>query len=658
MKYSFPVSYLAVLLLFFTPDGLWSQDNPENLRLTILHTNDEHSHLLPHPVADDHPDRENPAVGGFARLGGLISQIREEKSASGEPVMLFSGGDFIGGSAFAWLSLSGLTPEVSLMQLLNYDAVVIGNHEFDYGPDHLNDYLQLAGYPGAGNANGTAILGTNIYPPEDHPLSDRGIQRSVVRELENGLKVGIFGLIGVDAEDKTAFPGEVEFRNPFEAAAEKTQKLKDEDVDLIISVNHSGVYEDSLLAEKVPDIDVIVGGHSHTTLYEPIQVGKTVIVQAGQYLEYLGRLELSWNPEDRRVDVLNGVSGNGKPFLIPVDHSIEPDPDIHEVVEFYETTLNESVNSLTDGLVTDIRQTIARAGFSLQARPPLQETNLGNYITDAMRMVTSDVTGKRVDIAVQANGAIRSPVEPGTMDWSEGEITFYDMVMSSGLGSGDDDNPGFPVVSFYLTEDEVRRAMEISLLLSKFRGNTYFLQFSGTRMKYDPDRIILLTIPFDGTPVPTRRAVHSADLYTGSGIQHSDNDGDWRPISRDSQELLHVATDYYIASFLPLVGEILPDLMVEFKDEDGNPIDLDDAVVYRNGQQLKIWQTLVEYASGFTEGEDGIPVLPAAYSSAGDRLIIDPRLPLWLWPVAGLLLIISAGAGGYFLVRRRKKQVR
>lgn len=641
-------NYLITLLILVVSviscENLFSQP-AENVKITILHTNDEHSHLLPHPVSNYETGREYSARGGFAYVAALINRIRNEKSETGEPVLLFSGGDIIGGSVFAWLSLQGLAPELNLMHLIGYDGLVIGNHEFDYGPEQLNNYLRAAGYPHANEYS--TLLGTNIHPPGDHPLAEAGINRTTTIELENGLRIGVFGLIGDDAVDKTAFPGLVEFSDPVESARSAVGELQEAGVDMIIAVSHSGVNEDRVLALEISGIDVIVGGHSHTPLTEPVVEGSTVIVQAGSNLEYLGVLELNWNPETGSVDVINHESDT--PFLLPVDHSITPDEDIAGMVRFYETTLNEWVEELSGGLVTHIRQPIARSRFSLSAGPAREESSLGNFITDAMRLVSQEVTGKRVDIAVQANGAIRSDINPGEMDWSDEEISFYDLMMSVGLGSGDDGNPGFPVVSVYLTETEVRRAMEISILLSELRGNTYYLQFSGARMNHDPDRAVLMNIPFSDTPVPTRRAVLSADLYTGSGIQNGESE--WRPLEKESDRLLHVVTDYYIASFLPLVGEILPDLTIEFKDEQGNPVDLDDTIIFRNGSQLKIWQAVLEYTSGFPADETGVSVIPEYYNATGERLIVVDTIPLWFWPMAGVVLVI--GLVLYFVIRRR-----
>jgi len=615
----------AVLIAVMFSSSVHAQE----LRFTILHTNDEHSHLIPIPAVDDHPDYENPAVGGFARIAGAVNMIRDRKAENGEPVLLLSGGDILGGPAFGWLPLrEGLSPELSLMQRIGYDAFTIGNHEFDYGPDVLARYLRDAGYPEANKR--TAILGTNTRPPQDHPLSEMGIRNHYTKELENGLKVGIFGLIGDDAISKTAEPGPVNFEDPIRSARKAVDSLIAAGADVIISVNHSGVTEDRQLAAAVPEIDVIVGGHSHTPLYEPITVGKTVIVQAGQYLNYLGILELSWDPEEQRVHIMNDPEQT--PFLMKMDQSVPEDEEIAAEVARYKAILNSWVEELTEGEIRSVRQIIAASAFPITRNERQRESAIGNYITDAMKRAAEDVLGKQVHIAVQANGAIRSNIVPGTMEWSEGRLSFYDLVMANGLGYGDDGNPGYPMVSFYLTEDEVRRALEVSVLLSGLMGDAYFLQFSGLKKLYDPGRAVLLRIPFSGTPIPTGRAVLSAELDR--------EDGELYRIRRGSDELLHVVTDYYIAGFLPLVGDAVPNLAVTLRDENGNPVELNDTIVYRNGSQLKVWQAILYYTLSHEQNEDGLPVIPARYQEPEGRMAVTFTLPLWVWPAAAFIIVI------------------
>ncbi|TVQ04409.1 MAG: hypothetical protein EA359_06475 [Balneolaceae bacterium] len=634
------IQFAVLVVLFTVPFHIYAQSGEQGLPFTILHTNDEHSHLIPHPAVNFHPEREHSARGGFARLAGAVDFIKQKKAETNEPVLVFSGGDILGGPAFGWFPLmEGMAPELKLFQDIGYDAITIGNHEFDYGADVFAKYLEAAGYPEASSQ--TVILGTNTRPPPDHPLSQMGIKTHYIKELENGLKVGIFGLLGDDAINKTAEPGPVNFEDPVRSARNAVEQLIQEGADILISVNHSGLYEDRLLAQEIPEIDVIVGGHSHTTLYEPVIEGKTVIVQAGSYLHYLGVLELEWLPAEQRVRVLNNE--HDTPFLQPLDHTVPVHEGIREKVEEYTTILNSWVSELTGGIVTDITQPVARSEFAITGGRYQRETAIGNYITDAMKMAAENALGKRVDLAVQANGAIRANITPGKEEWSVGLISFYDLVMASGLGSGADGNPGYPLVSFYLTEREVRRALEVSVLLSGLMDNTYFLQYSGLRKIYDPNRAVVLTIPFADTPIPSSRAVLSAELEL--------DDGTWRPISRNSEELLHVVTDRYIAGFLPMVGEVVPQLSIEFKNEDGEPLALEDAVIMKNGSQLKLWQALLEYTKSHPPGDDGLPVIPAIYQDTSGRQIMVNTLPLWVWPVFGVVLIVMVVV---WVVKKRK----
>jgi UDP-sugar diphosphatase len=630
---------IFVILLLWSAQLQGRQSASTDLRFTILHTNDEHSHLIPIPAVNDQPGYSNLAGGGIARLAAAIERVRIEKSQTDEPVLLFSAGDILGGPAFGWLPLKeGLAPELNLFQEMGYDAITIGNHEFDYGSDVYARYLSDAGYPAS--AEQTVILGTNVRPPDDHPLSDRGIKHHFVKELDNGLRIGIFGLIGNDAISKTAEPGPVQFDDPFESAKQAVENLQEQDVDLIISVNHSGVSEDRQLAELFPEIDIIVGGHTHTALFDPIYVGGTIIVQAGNYMQYLGRLELSYDRETDEVTILNEENGNS--FLIPIDSTINEDEYVSGEVARYTEILNGWLREFTDGGVTDIRETIAYSNFPVFRNDPQRESAIGNFVTDAMKYSAERVMGEPIDIAVQANGAIRSDIKPGTEDWNQGEITFYDMMMAFGLGSGDDASPGYPLVSFYLTEEEVRNALEVSVLLSELLGDNYFLQFSGLNMIYNPERAVLFTVPFSGTPVPSSRSVLSAELVDGDQT---------RALRKDSDQLLHVVTDYYIAGFLPMVGERLPNLAITLRDENGRAISLDEAVIMDGDRQLKVWTGVLDYVQSLEKNEDGIPIIPARYESPEGRLTVAYTLPLWVWPVAALLLV---GLIIFLIMRRRR----
>ena len=644
---------LVVASFLGTPGNLQSDSGEtEELYFCILHTNDMHSELIPHsPAVDCNPEKEDPTIGGFARLATAVDEIRENKMREGEPVLLFDAGDFLGGGPFAWLALNGSAAELTIMQEMGYDAVTIGNHEYDYGPDVLAQYLLKAGYPEAHQE--TLVLASNTKAPSDHPLAARSLYRNTgMFELENGLKVGGFGLIGKDAVLVIGETGDVQFLDQHEAARQAVDELKEQGADVIVAISHSGVDEDRELAQDVPGIDVIVGGHCHTALYEPVLQGTTIIVQAGSLGIYLGQLELAYNPNTGEVRVRN--EENDRPFLIPIDDSFACHPEIDALAQEYTLDLNAYIEEVTGGEFDDIMSTVAKSDFVLSNVPPFDETALGNFVTDAMRFVAQEFIGRRVDIASQANGNIRNSIFPGTMECSAGNISFYEIIEATGVGRGRDGYPGCPIAAVYLTGEEVRRVLEITILLQEFMGDSYFLHFSGLRYSYNPTNAVLLTVPFVNLPVPTTRAVTSAELCTGDEIQPV-NSEKYIPLKRGDEELYHLVTNAYLLLFLPLVTDMLPQLEVVPKNADGEPVPLDriDELIIRHadGRELKVWEAVVIYSAQLS-GEGVVPQIPNYYAGVAGRIN-----KIWTFPLVGWLLLILAVivAGIIYLVIHRRK---
>lgn len=653
-----PVILAALLVIALL---LGAAGNPKSyaaetgeLYFCILHTNDMHSELIPHsPAVDYRTGEENAAIGGFARLATAVAEIRENKLAEGEPVLLLDAGDFLGGAPFAWLALNGSAAELTIMQEVGYDAVAIGNHEYDYGADVLAQYLIQAGYPEAHEK--TLVLASNTEAPSDHPLAARDLYKKTgMFDLENGLKVGVFSLIGQDAILAMGDSGDMEFLDQHETARRMVDELNEQGADVIVALSHSGVSEDRELAQQVPGIDIIVGGHCHTALHEPVLQGTTIIVQAGSLGMYLGQLELAYNPNTGKVRLRN--EENGRPFLIPIDGTFACDPEIDALVRQYTLILNAYVKEMTDGEYDDIMSTVATADFVLSSRPYFSETPLGNFVTDAMRFVAQEFTGGRVDIAAQADGNIRSSVFPGTAEHSAGNISFYEIAEATGVGRGRDGYPGCPIASIYLTGEEVRRVLEITILLQRFMGDSYFLHFSGLRYSYNPADAVLLTVPFVNLPIPTTRAVTSAELYTGDGIQPVNGD-EYVPLRRGDEQLYQVVTDAYLLLFLPLVTDMLPQLEVVPKNADGEPVPLDridELIIHHpDGRELKVWEAVLMYAATRLPGGDGVPHLPAYYAGVAGRIN-----KVWTFPLLGWLILILAVivAGTVCLVLRRRKR--
>jgi 5'-nucleotidase/UDP-sugar diphosphatase len=566
---------------------------------TILHTNDEHSDLIPYGPAIDYPDY--PTYGGISRIAHEISRIKTEKAAAGEPVLTLSAGDFSQGTLFAWLETQpGGHAELSLLEALGYDAVALGNHEFDMGSGYRADVFEQAKTDGVK----LPMLCANIYFDDTDPQAaalhalysavDLGgtqlaIQPYTVKTLSNGLKVGIFGLLGVEAEADAPAAGRtgVTFGDIDRAvvAQNMVNTLRADGCDVVVALSHCGTTEEKDLAGAVTGIDVIVGGHSHDLNYPPIMVGDTIIVQAGDYTRYLGDLELEY--AGGKVSVRNATA-------IPMDDSIPTDPATDTALANYQDDLDTMVSAVM-GTPVDVLAPFAETdisgdgGFNLNDSPPFTETNLGDLITDAFMEASSQAyPAMPTRITVEGNGVIRSGIPKG----GTGRFSFYDLYRSFPLGidlSGAQPDPlGYPLVNFYLYGAELKLTLEAILMMG---NNTYFLQMAGARYFYNPAGPALGKI---------------------TSFEFDNMAGGWDPV--DPGLLYRVATSQYDAYFLDSFG-LAP------RDETGAATTVDACTVYDGGNQVKGWKALTQLVQAMPDLDaDGLPNIGLEYKYPQQRI--------------------------------------
>jgi 5'-nucleotidase len=263
-------------------------------KITILHTNDVHSHIDPFP--ENHP--RNPSMGGVARRANIIEQIRKEE----ENVLLLDAGDIFQGTPY--FNYYGGELEFKLMSMMKYDLATLGNHDFDNGIDGF--FAQLP------NANFDFVSAN--YDFKNTELN--GIVKPYKTFIKDGIKIGVFGL-GIELEglvDKKLYK-ETKYNNPVEVATDITKTLKEtEKCDLIICLSHLGFdYKnekdkpsDLKLAAATQDIDLIIGGHTHTFLDKPViktnKAGKQVVInQVGAYGINLGRIDFYFSNETKYI---------------------------------------------------------------------------------------------------------------------------------------------------------------------------------------------------------------------------------------------------------------------------------------------------------------------------------------------------------------------
>lgn len=268
-----------------------------NRRLVILHTNDMHSHIEPFALNDP----KYPGMGGMVRRANLIESIRDQE----QDVLLFDCGDIFQGTPYFNYFLGEL--EIKLMNEMRYDAATIGNHDFDGGLDNLADKMTKSKFSFINcNYNVTGTL-----------LENRIVPYKIFRKA--GIRIGVLG-VGIKLEglvDKKLF-GQIQYNDPIFHANETARILKEEKkCDLVICLSHLG-YEyktnqvsDLVLASESRNIDIILGGHTHTFLKEATYIdnksGKKVMVsQAGWAGLLLGRVEVQINPETLEVSAFSG----------------------------------------------------------------------------------------------------------------------------------------------------------------------------------------------------------------------------------------------------------------------------------------------------------------------------------------------------------------
>jgi len=414
--------------------------------LTLIHTNDLHSRLLPYgPVGPD----GGRTTGGMARIATLIRDIRSQR----ENVLLLDAGDsFVGELVF-----NGTLgrAQLEIMDFLGYDAMTIGNHEFDLGPEVLEDALSAVSFPG---------LSANLIFPGGYPLGDY-IKPYIIKEI-GGMKVGIFGATTFET-NRLSNPSPVIVAMP-DAAVKSTAAELESQCDIVIFLSHLGLSEDMRLAPETPGIDIVVGGHSPEVLEEPLAVtrpdGSTcVIVHAGEYGAYLGRLDL---------DVGEGGFSVSSYELIRVDSSIHEDAEVSAMIDGYIAEVDSDPRF--EGAYSEV---IAEA--SVDHRRDLErgyymDTPLGNLIADAIRERAG------TDFAIVPYGFIRESIYAG-------DLTFADIFRVFPIGYDEASGLGDVISTFDISGDQLVKALEFSA--ASVDGNTdYFLFTSGLSFSFDSSR--------------------------------------------------------------------------------------------------------------------------------------------------------------------------
>jgi len=280
--------YLYLILSFFLT--LISLPSQATL-FQILHTNDAHSHL-------DHSDHQ-PDLGGYGRLKNQIATMREWGSERGIPTIAMDAGDFLEGNIYYLADRGKKTYQIH--GSVGYDVATIGNHDYLMGASDLNAILRDV-------HTSFQLLGGNFYLDKKYQAAQEKI-KPYWETVINGVKVGVLGITLDDVLYKWRI-GEGGITDEVTAARKYARELRARGNEVVIALTHVGLSKDKKIAKKVPEIDVIVGGHSHdelfTVVYQKTKGNKRIpIVQAGSHLEWLGQLVLDYNRAKKKVSVVH-----------------------------------------------------------------------------------------------------------------------------------------------------------------------------------------------------------------------------------------------------------------------------------------------------------------------------------------------------------------
>lgn len=659
----FSAFFLALLLaaLCVLPASAVAEGCTQETNVTtILFTHDLHSHFLPQSTA------EGGESGGYARLKTVIDGER----AMNPDALLVDGGDFSIGSLIQTLYTTQAA-ELRTMGAMGYDAVTIGNHEFDHKGTGFAEMLNSAKAAqqaavelllvdarpledmdayrerfGPVTPVLPTLLEANYAPADDNPdrafirsaMEDYGVTDCVTLE-RGGVTYGLFGLMGVDSDECAPTSGFTR-TDAAKAAKRCVETLKGEGAEIIVCLSHSGTgdslasSEDEELAKAVDGIDVIVSGHTHSTLEEPLVVNDTYIVSSGPYCQNLGSLTFSWDGsgQKRLLDYR----------LIPIDETVAENPEIAGLVEQWKDMVGETYLARY-GLTYDEVLTHTDCDLTTPVSAVQENNGLGTLVSDAFLWADRTLNAAYADsphtVSVTADGVLRANLPAGDLT----AAMAFDVLS---MGVGEDGTSGFPLVAVYLTGKELKAAMEVDASVTPIMPAAQ-LYMSGAKYAFNTKRMFF-------------NRVYDAALTDVT----FDESGTGNAYEIDDNALYRVVTGMYSAQMLGTVkSKSMGLLSLEPKQANGTPVtDFADCILYdANGNELKEWYALAAYLEQF--GEDGLPDRYADPAN-GCKQVSDSFAPGQLlagwngitWVVLGIVLLILALI--LLLIRSLRRRIR
>lgn len=569
---------LCFVLLCCSMPAFAAQDET----LTLLFTHDIHDYYYSTVSQSSSGLLEH---GGAARLMTLIQENRDENT------LYLDAGDFSMGTLFQSIFTDAF--ELRVLGLCGCDVTTLGNHEFDYGASGVAEMLRSCAaceetVPQLVQAN-LSLTGELTQEQKElkEALDAAGVKPYTVIE-KGGHKIGVLGLMGYDSIE--CVQSDVDFDDYIETAKKWVPQMQENGCDLIIVLSHTGTSsfgegEDAELARAVPDIDIIVSGHTHSAYREPALVGDTVIVCCGEYLSNLGKL--TFTLESGKVKV--------KEYrLLPVDSSVTEEPAMAEKVESFRRVVNDTYLSSSP---TRFDTVICRSSFDMiplnEMYATHQEYTTGDLIADAYLYAAEQAGITDIDVALVGLGTIRGSIR-------KGDITTADAFEICSLGVGADGSAGHPIVSAWITGRELKLLCELDASLGPMVSSIK-MSYAGLSYTFNTERTIL-------------DRVTDIDLVRKDGTREK----------IENNRLYRVAANMYAINMLGMLNDLTKGILaITPLNSDGTPVtDLYKMeLLDQNGNELKEWAAFRDYLMSFDKDADGVSLLPQIYAAPQGRKI-------------------------------------
>lgn len=599
MKKTLCVLGLTAILLIAGCFAITGLANSKEKEVDVMFLHDTHSHLNEFATVED---EKTQVLGGFAKIKTLINEQKEDNPDT----LVLDAGDFSMGTLIQ-VMYEEEASEIRMLGEIGVDVATFGNHEYDYKAKGLANMLNNAVASGD-KLPAMVVCNVDWKTMEKEGLTEDqkilkdafvnyGVKDYIVLD-KDGVKIAVTGIFGEDCLD--CVPNcPLEFKSPVDALKETVATIRsEENVDMIACVSHSGTWEDEsksedeILAKNVPEVDLIISGHTHTKLDKPIRHGDTYIVSAGEYGKYLGSLSMEQKKDGRwELDDYE---------LILVDKDVKADAEAQMKADsFMEKVDSKYLEQF--GYTADQVLCTNDVEFATSADVGSKHTemNLGSIMADAYTYSVAkfDNTDTRpVDVAVVPAGVIRDT-------YAKGNVTTENVFNSFSLGIGKDGIAGYPLISIYLTGEELKIAAEIDASISGFMSSAR-LYTDGLYWNYNPNRMILNKV---------------TDVYL--------RDVNEKRVEIEDDKLYRVVTDFYTSQMLGGVTDLSYGLLsVVPKFADGTPVEnYEDAVILtKEGKELKAWAAIAEYMSSFEDTDgDGIGNVPQKYATKEGRKVVE-----------------------------------